>query len=106
MALSKELLEYMNELEKIDKWDKLPKTDPRIVKLQELSKKCEKKSRLPRNGKRVVVSKEGRFDQAYNSAAEAAEELGMKPYAITAMARGSRRCPEGLRIEYIKSEVI
>ena len=25
MALSKELLEYIGELEKIDKWDKLPK---------------------------------------------------------------------------------
>ena len=53
----------------------------------------------------VVVFKEGKFVQAYNSAAEASEELGMKPDAITAMARGSRRCPEGLRIEYIKSEV-
>lgn len=106
MALSKELLAYIGELEKIDKWDKLPKTDPRIMKLQELSKKCETKKPEPRNGKRIIIFKEGKFVQAYNSAAEAAEELGMKPDAITAMARGSRRCPKGLRIEYIKSEVI
>lgn len=106
MALSNELLAYIDELEKIDKWEKLPKTDPRIVKLQELSKKCETKKPEPRNGKRIVIFKEGKFVQAYNSAAEAAEELGMKPNAVTAMARGSRRCPKGLRIEYIKSEVI
>ena len=61
MALSKELLEYISELEKIDKWDKLPKTDPRIVKLQELSKKCETKKPTARNGKRVVVFKKGKF---------------------------------------------
>lgn len=106
MTLSKELLDHIADLEKIKNWEKLPKDDPRITKLQELAKSSGAKSPEPRNGKKVVVFRGGKFVQAYNSAAEAAEELGMKPNAITAMARGVRRPPEGYRIEYIESEVV
>lgn len=105
MALSKELLEYIGELEKIDKWDKLPKTDPRIVKLQELSKQCEQGKKKLGNHKKVVVMREGKFVQAYNSAAEAAEALGMSAGAVQKISRGERKPPEGFRIEYIENEV-
>lgn len=105
MALSKELLAYIGELEKIDKWDKLPKTDPRIIKLQELAKNLKEEKPQQKNIKKVVVFKEGKFVKVYNNAFEASEGLGMTAHAIRAMARGDRRCPEGLRIEYIKSEV-
>lgn len=106
MALSNEFYEYMDELQKIKYWEKLPNTDPRIVKLHELANVSMTKRPEPKNGKRVVVFEEGKFVQAFNSASELAEFMGMRSDAITAMARGERRCPAGLQIEYIKSEVI
>ncbi len=105
MALSKELLDHIAELEKIKNWEKLPKDDPRITKLQELSKDSETRKPTPKNGKRVVVFKKGKFVQAFGSAAEAAEALGMKADAVQTIARGERKPPKGFRIEYIESEV-
>lgn len=105
MALSNELLAYIDELGKIDKWEKLPKTDPRIVKLQELSRQCEHGQKKLGNHKKVVVMREGKFVQAYNSAAEAAEALGMSAVSVQKISRGERKPPEGYEIEYIENEV-
>lgn len=105
MALSNEFLNYMSELEKIKNWEKLPKTDPRILKLQELSKQCEHGEKKLGNHKKVVVMREGKFVQAYNSAAEAAEALGMSAMAVQKISRGERKPPEGYEIEYIENEV-
>lgn len=105
MALSNEFLNYMSELEKIKNWEKLPKTDPRIVKLQELANNCEKHGPIAGKHKKVVVMHEGKFVNAYNSAVEAAEGIGITAEAVRKIARGERRPPEGLKIEYIEKEV-
>lgn len=105
MPLSKELLNHMSELEKIKNWEKLPNDDPRIAKLHELSAKTEKVDKKLGNHKLVVVKRNGKFIQAYNSASEAAEALGMSAEAVRKISRGERRPPEGFEIDYIQSEV-
>ncbi|MPM26340.1 hypothetical protein SDC9_72841 [bioreactor metagenome] len=105
MALSKEFIDYMAEIEKIDNWEKLPNDDPRIIKLQELGKTSGGAEKERKSGKRVAVFREGKFVRAFSSAAETADVLGMKADAVQAIARGERRPPDGFKIEYIESEV-
>lgn len=105
MALSNEFLDYMAEISKMKNWEKLPNDDPRIIKLHELAKNSEHVEKKLGNHKKVVVMREGKFVQAYNSAAEAAEALGMTAGSVQKISRGERKPPEGYEIEYIENEV-
>lgn len=104
MPLSKEFLDYMEEISKMKNWEKLPNDDPRIIKLHELAKNSEHGENKLGNHKKVAVMREGKFVQAYNSAANAAEALGMSAVAVQKISRGERKPPEGYEIKYIESE--
>jgi hypothetical protein len=104
MALSNEFLDYLAELSKIKNWEKFPNNDPRIMKLQELAKASSKDTQLDRKQKRVAIFKEGKFVRIFNSAAEAAEALGVRAAYVRMAARGDKITCAGYMVEYIRSE--
>lgn len=100
-ALSSEFHAYLQELEKIKNWDKLPHDDPRIVELQRLSNATKKNEKVTSTRKKVIVKQKGEFGMIYDSAVEAAEAIGMNPHTLRQVARGDRNQPKGFEIRYV-----
>ena len=100
-ALSSEFHAYLQELEKIKNWDKLPHDDPRIVELQRLSNATKKNEKVTSTRKKVIVKQPGEPDRMFDSAADAAEAVKMQPHMLRQVARGERKPPKGLEIKYV-----
>lgn len=76
MAITKEALTYLHELERIDNWTSIPNDDKRIVKLRKLFEtKQEMEERAKRNyGSKVKATIQG-IEITFNSTRECAEAL-------------------------------
>lgn len=101
-ALSSEFHAYLEELEKIKNWEKLPHDDPRIVELQRLSNATKKNEKVTSTRKKVIVKQKGEFGMIYDSAVDAAEAVKMQPHMLRQVARGERKPPKGFEIKYVE----
>lgn len=100
MAISKEALTYLQELETIENWTDIPNDDERIIKLRKLFQSKDEEQFKRNYGYKVVASIHG-VELQFNTVREAANSTGQLPTSIrNAISTGNKL--KGMRFRKVE----